>query len=255
MPNKTCNQLSLPHDLMKQRERNGRCGICGNQIYRLQYFGYQRESLTISNVVCNGRCLLCYPMEVLSITGSNMYNNGRTITTSNELLYDDIDDSNIPIALAIPFEMIEHCDAVFIGTEAINARYLPEPSAPPKEDDFFDNDDYENESIDNNLNVLENSDDHANWASWYIIGEEDIRNGLNEKIINISRKNNLQPKLVLASYIAHDKLSSMIDYGAKNIINTLANANATCAYHHKSEINLDSSSMFEIELKEFVSPA
>jgi len=253
----------MGQESMKERERNGRCGICGNQIYKLRYFGYQRESLTISNVVCNGRCLLCYPIEELSIVESNGYNNDNTITTNGELLSDDdsIDDSNIPIALAIPFEMIEHCDAVLIDTEVISTTSIsfPEPSAPPKEDEnFVDDDDHENESesISKNLNEMENSNDDDNLTlSWFIIREEDIKINLNENGFNISRKSNLKPKVVLVSKIVYDKLSSMIDYGTINATNTLANISTICTYHHSSEISSDTNSTVEIELKEFISPS
>jgi len=85
-------------ELMRDRERDGRCGECGMQTHKFKLFGFCKESLTIANVVFRGRCLLCHPVD-----------------DANE------DSDNIPLASVVAYEIIEHKDA------------LPEPSAPPLE--------------------------------------------------------------------------------------------------------------------------
>lgn len=253
------NKSILPNDLMKEREREGRCGICGIQTHKLRFFGYHKESLTITNVVCHGRCLLCHPIE--ENASFSFVENHNTETS----------DDTIPIALAIPFEMIEHSDVEHF--DVATARVFPEPSAPPedeKEPMVYSREDqnieyeYERESTtqfssilplieDNNVggenkNELESSHDQG-W-SWYIINEEDTTIDTEDVITKMDKNNRLQPKIVYVSQMVYEKITAMINHGNKSVTKSLDYAKSCNRF--SSDVNYDSPSMIEIELKELV---
>ena len=243
----------LSNDLMKERERNGRCGICGIQTHKVRFFGYRKDCLTVTNVVYHGRCLLCHPIE--EIVSFTLVENHETL------------DNSIPIALAIPFEMIEHSDVEH--SDVATTRVFPEPSAPPEDEKDSivhsqKDEDIENEcerepivqsnsaipliednNVDENENSVEYSHDQG-W-SWYIINEEDAIH-VEDAIGKIDNK--LQPKIIHVSQMVYEKITSMIDHGTKSATKSLDYAKSYNRF--PSEVNLNSTSFVEIELKEFV---
>lgn len=180
-------------------------------------------------------------------------NNEKPSTSSHCNHSDDVakfsDDNNssnyIPLATAIPFEMIEHGDIIAnIITRVDNARIFPEPSAPPKEE--VEEDERELIFAITGLNEIENSNNDKNeeeWT-WYIISDDDTKLPISkDDIIPSSTKikdffQQQKTNSILVSKVAYEKVTSIIDYGTKSVNKAafsaalIANEKYKC-YHYR----------------------
>lgn len=170
---------------------------------------------------------------------------------------DDYNSSNyIPIATAIPFEMIEHGDIIAnIIARAENTRIFPEPSAPPKEE--VEEDERELIFATTGLSEIENSNNDNNeeeWT-WYIISDDDTKLPISKddtipsstKIKDLFQQQ--KTNSIQVSKVAYEKVASIIDYGTKSVNKAafkaalIANEKYKCYYYRprpSSETQIDS---------------